>query len=76
MLKLNSIGRPGLVRSTGTRTPSGRRISSTTGTDPAPSPSPVDGYTLSSGDTIPSVGLRTWRLSEEDTGKAVKVISE
>ena len=76
MLKLNSvIARPSLVRTASTSTPSGRRISSATGKDSPSSPSSIGVHTLSSGDTIPSVGLGTWRASGEDVGKAVKVCS-
>ena len=75
MLKLNSmVVRPGLVRTTRTTRLSNRRFSSTPEPESLTPLSPVDGYKLPSGDTIPSVGLGTWRASEEDVGKAVKVI--
>jgi len=70
MLKSNSVLRLGLVRATRATAPSNRWISSTAGTEPPIPPSPM--YTLSSGDTIPPVGLGTWRISSEDAGKAVK----
>ena len=77
MLKSSSVVRPALVHATRTTTLPNRWIASAAGTDPStPSPPPVDGYTLSSGDTIPSVGLGTWRINEEDVGKAVKVTPE
>jgi len=76
MLKSSSVVRPALAHATRTTTLSNRWIASVTGTDSSIPPPFVDGYTLPSGDTIPSVGLGTWRMSGEDTGKAVKVIPE
>lgn len=76
MLKLSSVVRPGLTHARRTTTLLNRWISSAAGTDSSIPPPPVDGYTLSSGDTIPSVGLGTWRISGEDVGSAVKVVSE
>jgi hypothetical protein len=75
MLKLNCmIIRPIFTRTTRTTTLSSRRFSSTPEPESSAPRSPVDGYKLSSGDSIPSVGLGTWRASEEDVGKAVKVV--
>ena len=75
ILKLNSmVIRPGLVRTTRTTTLLTRRFSSTPEPEPSTPSSPTDGYKLPSGDTIPSVGLGTWRASEEDVRKAVKVL--
>ena len=66
MLKLNPVVRPGLFRTTRAPTISNRQRSSTVD-------SPTDGYMLPSGDTIPSIGLGTWRMSREDAGEATKV---
>ena len=75
MLRLNSVARPGLARKARATTLSNRRISSTKGTGPSLSTSfGVEGYTLPSGDTVPSVGLGTWRMGGDDAGEAVKVV--
>jgi len=74
MFKLNSmVIRPCLMRTTRITTLSNRRFSSTLESESSTPPLPVDGYKLPSGDTIPSVGLGTWRASEEDVGRAFKV---
>lgn len=76
MLGLGFVVRPCLAHTTRTTTLSNRWIASAAGTDSSRPPLPVDGYTLSSGDVIPSVGLGTWRMSGEEAGRAVKVHSE
>lgn len=74
MLKLNStIIRPSLMWTPRATALSERRFSSILEPESSTQPLPVDGYKLSSGDTIPSVGLGTWRVNGDDVGKAVKV---
>ena len=70
MLRLNSTPRLGLGRIIRTTT------LSNSNTTLVVTLSAGGGYTLSSRDTIPPVGLKTWRSREEDIEKAIKVISE
>ena len=69
MLRLNSTPRPGLgriIRAT---------MFSNSKSTPIITPSAGGGHTLSSRETIPSIGLKTWWSREEDIKKAIKVIS-
>ena len=75
MLKSNSVVvRPRLVRARKPATLSNRRFLSTLRPDSSAPPLPLNGYSLTSGDVIPSIGLGTWRANEEEVGKAVKVV--
>lgn len=71
MLKFGSLViQSRIVRTVRAVAPSNQRFSSSQGPEPT---IPSSGYTLPSGDTIPSVGLGTWRANGEEVGKAVKV---
>ena len=73
MVAFNSFFQLRFVLATNRAGYSNRRLSSIARTGSLLLPQPVAGHVLSSGDTIPAVGLGTWRASDEDVGKAIKV---